>query len=216
MILSCYFESWDEYLTPMSAIEGEYTHVNIAFANPNGTFDGASFRNTGLSFSSSFDGVKAQIYHLTSRGVKVFLSVGGATFPFPDNFNGGHMVNLALALGCSGIDIDWEPVDGIKSDGKWGEIIRNLYALINGRMQLSAAVWATGAMEPNQNSMYQGVNKRGLLEEGVKLNFLNLMTYDGGKELDIIACFNAYRNLYKGPLVFGFEFGKMGWGKERD
>ena len=50
MILSCYFESWDEYLTPLSSIEAEYTHVNIAFANPNGTFDGASFRNTGKFF----------------------------------------------------------------------------------------------------------------------------------------------------------------------
>jgi chitinase len=142
MISGIYFESWDEYKGRLKDLNKVYNTVYLSFANPKGSWNGHDWQGTGMQFHSNMEVVKEDIKTLQGRGVTVMLSVGGASYPFPDGFEATQMVRLANALGCDGIDIDWE------GGGNWTYIINSLkqcQQAANGRcMKLSAAVWSTG------------------------------------------------------------------------
>lgn len=121
MYRSVYFDSWASVWTSNAAAmdlallltkEPSVNIVNLAFANPTGTYTKGSFTfaNTGLQFSQDFSVVQAAIKTLTSNHCKVVLSVGGADYPYRSTApyaNYLDMVHLADDLGCTGIDIDW-------------------------------------------------------------------------------------------------------------
>lgn len=102
----------------------------------------------------------------------------------------------------------------------WADIIKSFHD----RMQeekggsckyLSAAVWSTGCMQPREGDRFRGVNISGLVTRGAYLDWLNIMAYDAGppSNVDPLGCFYTYRVYYLGPLVLGFQPGKMGWGE---
>jgi len=180
MISGIYFESWDEYKGRLKDLNKDYNTVYLSFANPKGSWNGHDWQGTGMQFHSSVTVVKEDIMELQKRGVTVMLSVGGASYPFPDGFNAIEMVKMANALGCDGIDIDWE------GGGDWANIIKSFkqcqQEVYGSCKNLSAAVWSTGCMQPVQGDQYRGMNINGLVTYGSYLNWLNIMAYDCGKE----------------------------------
>jgi len=101
MISGVYYETWNPSGKRLKDLDVRYNVVYLAFANPAG-----DTMNSGLGFTN-MEVVKNDIISLQNRSVTVMLSVGGATFPYPENFNAYEMVKLANRLGCDGIDIDW-------------------------------------------------------------------------------------------------------------
>jgi len=221
MIAGVYYPTWKDE-EELTTIDPKFNTVYLAFADPRAKFNGVSWAGTGLNFSKGFQETKADIAVLKSRGVKVMLSVGGATYPFPIGypfptigFNAKEMVKLAVAMGVDGIDIDWEPFHGATDE--WPLIIQSFHNEIvpgNTPLWLSAAVWSTGCMQPREGDRFRGINIPGLVQKGDYLDWLNIMAYDSGppENVDPLGCFYTYRVYYKKPLVLGFQPGKMGWG----
>ena len=224
MSICVYYDSWaanwtdDPYALDLANISKDVTIVNLAFANPKGTYKKGSFTfaNTGLDFSVSFNTVKGAIQILRKRGVKVLLSVGGHTYPYNisapyANYN--DMKNLLDDLGCDGLDIDWEPSNGIEVDWKFGEIIQTWKDI--GIGYLTAACTGTGVYKPTGNGDgYQGMCIKGIVAKGHLLDAINIMAYDAGPitSFDPLISYTSYRTIYKGALLLGFELGPQAWG----
>lgn len=212
-----YFQSWS---SAWSSKDLDLLHVTsdiiyLAFVHPNCGFVAGqnSFAGTGLDFSSEFSVVKAAIVALQSQGKKVMLSVGGASYGFAKvNIDG--IMNLKKALGCDGIDIDWEPINNDPS-----EFTRLIQQFKNANPgYLSAAVFSVGAYGAGKwkNSKPQGnynaLNRTGLLDAGHLLDWINIMAYDAGPEFDPTEAFDAYADIYKGKIYLGLEVGQQAWG----
>jgi hypothetical protein len=146
----------------MAKIPGTYTHLIVAFAQPNLTYSTAAnfdknvWTGTGLEFTSGPQDIKRAVDVLHARGIKVLLAVGGATYHnwaglAGENGNAsGRVTNdlkqLMVDIGFDGLDVDYE-VSGITTTQYSGAInaMRKAVDLAgNGRM-LSLAGWSTGA-----------------------------------------------------------------------
>jgi len=229
MYQSVYFESWaSKWTTDGQKMDLALIHesqpsvniVNLAFASPTGKYKKGSFtfEDTGLQFSQNFSVVKQAIAVLTSNHCKVVLSVGGSDYPYnatPPYANYQDMVDLASDLGCTGIDIDWEPAKGYSASADFGPLIAAFRRVMPTSMFLSAAVWGTGAYPPKPSDLWSGLNTVGLRTHGGQLNCINIMAYDAGTvptDFDPQKSFASYRSIYKGAICLGIEPGPMGWG----
>jgi chitinase len=216
-MLGVYFESWscpwtsDPKQLALAKIPDPTTIVFISFCNPDCKYSIGkySFERTGLDFSMDFKVVQEAISILKKRGIAVFLAVGGATFSF-DYYKTQAVVDLAKDLGVDGLDLDWEPVNGIKEDFKLGPIIAQTKDFC-GDLKISLAGFVLGCMEPNGDT-FRGLNLKGLKSHGHLLDFVNIMNYDGGKSLDVLNAYLSYKQQYTGKILFGFQVGKQGWG----
>ena len=211
MTIAVYWETWS--VNDLSQVSGSVDIINLAFCDPATTYTSGqmTWANTGLNFTPSFATVKNSILALQKRGAKVMLSCGGATYPYDGKFNPKGVYALMKDLGCDGIDIDWEPADGVASANKWGPII-SAFRSLDGVMQLSAAVWSVGAYGPIAGQTYYGVNIPGLESNGNMFNWLNIMAYDAGTSFDPVGAMQCYRIYFKGLLLVGIELGVQGWG----
>lgn len=146
-----YYQSWSmpwvsaAMNSDLVAVPHNVNLVYLAFAQPNCTYAPGqrSFAGTGLQFSSDFDVVAAAIKMLRNRGVTVMLSVGGATYGW-DNYNPASLANLCFELGCSGIDLDWEAMDGAASSHHLGPIIAEARFWLPRPYLLSMAGYSVG------------------------------------------------------------------------
>ena len=66
-------------------------------------------------------------------------------------------------------------------------------------------------MAPKEGDLYRGVNVAGLQSHGHLLDMINIMAYDGGKQLDVITSYLSFHQ-YKAKKLVGFQVGKQGWG----
>lgn len=220
--LAVYWQSWSSAWTAspdgmdlVAKLDPRIGVVYICFAqaaNMNYSRGRNSFSGTGLQFSQDFWVVKSAIAKLKARGVVVMLSVGGASYPFTkDSANICGCADLALDLGCSGIDIDWEPADPGRDSWQFGHIIEAFRNALWDGAKLSAAVWSTGA-HPVSDGGYSGMNISGLKSNGGMLDWINIMAYDAGTGYDAVDACRRYRSIYSGPLYLGFCIGQQGWG----
>ena len=237
--IATYFESWSSV---WSSIAGSFDLTNIpspinlvflAFATPacNYIQGSYSWKGTGLDFSSDFSVVKNSISLLRQRGVVTMLSVGGASYSY-DTFNPDNIAALAQDLGVDGVDIDWEPSDGANSASQLGPIIQQMRSRlcleqdkqgsclvqVQTTSLLSIAAFSVGAYVDHFSNgtptggPYVGMSAPGLISNGHQLDFINIMSYDASNEYDPTYSFKAYRDLYKGPLLLGFEIPPESWG----
>ncbi len=146
----------------LALVPSVYSHIAIAFANPNFSWNGdmTSWAGSGLQFHASPAQVASAIGALHVRKLRVLLAVGGATYTnwtalaTEGRSRTAGPVTSALArmigvLGLDGLDVDFE-TDG--ADGaaveEYRNAIRALHAAVHlaGRDKvLTLAAWSTGA-----------------------------------------------------------------------
>jgi hypothetical protein len=113
-------------------------------------------------------------------------------------------------LGCDGIDIDWEPVNGVQSAQQLGPIINQTRNALPNKL-VTFAGFSTGCLQPNGDT-YRGMCIPGLRSNGHQLDIINIMAYDAGKGFDVNACYDSYRQYFSKMLLVGLQVGKQGWG----
>lgn len=212
-----YFQSWSSSWASqhldLENCEGDL--VYLAFVNPSCSYRSGqmTFAGTGLDFSSDFKVVKSAIEVLKSKNKKVMLSVGGATYQF-NTIQVENILALQKDLNCDGIDIDWEPTTG--DHDAFAEVIKQFGVRKSG--YLSAAVFSVGAYGEGQwkdskpQGMYTGLNRKGLLEAGHYLDWINIMSYDASDEFNPTEAFQAYKSIYLKDIYLGYEVGQQAWG----
>jgi chitinase len=225
MPVGVYYQSWSEPWSSnpanltLAKMESKITMVYISFAQAGCTYKAGqkTWAGTGLQFSMDFAVVAGAIKILTDRKVTVMISVGGASYPYPNTFTALEAESLwALVkdLGASGIDIDWEPANGSKDSPIFSQIISIYDSAKPAGLELSAACWSTGAFPVTSVSVYQGMNIQGLKEQGHKLSWINIMSYDAGppQAYSAVAAYVAYSDIFDGPIYLGVEIGTQAWG----
>ncbi len=254
-----YAGTWNTSIYDLTTanIPNYYTHLNLAFAKPNTTYvkgsyafdqevagfefvEGAATPNGQRKFTQQqVQDLRNNIAALKNRGTQVWVSVGGWAYSQGSewaNFNAARVVDLAVDLGTSGVDIDWEAngatvnklgpdqFAGTK-DGEIKGIITSLYNEIRSRglnLGISIAGWSTGAYyvagtpfeegKVQWGSPYGGVMYRVVKDNGYMINFINLMSYDGGDYYDPREGYESYRAIYSGPINMGIEIAPEGAG----
>jgi chitinase len=235
-------------LTPAN-IPSYFTHLNLAFAKPNTTYArgsfafnqavaGFEFAEGNLTLQQAHD-LRANIAALTARGTQVWVSVGGWAYSQGSEwsaFNARSVVDLALDLGASGVDIDWEahgsscnkagPASfSCTSDGQIVGILAGLHGEIQSRgarLGMSIAGWSTGAYyvagtpfeegRVQWGSPYGGVLYTAVKTQGSRLSHINVMSYDGGDYYDPREGYESYRAIYAGPINVGLQIAPEGAG----
>ncbi len=140
------------------------------------------------------------------------LSVGGATYSWA-TYNAKSIAAFASDLGVDGIDIDMEEAN---LASKLGNIIDDIKKEWKGLVSIAAfSVGAYGNGKYTNSppaSQYTGMNISGIKQSGDKLDFINLMAYDAGTTFNNEEAYNAYRDIYKGPIYIGQEVDPAAWG----
>jgi hypothetical protein len=237
-----YYPSWFEAkAAKLVATPSGYTHVILAFAKPDFSWDGKDWAGTGLQFVAAPADVRREIAALQARGTKVVLAVGGATYlnwaPLAAEAERPGKITAALTkfvadLGLDGIDVDYE-TDGTgpKQIAEYRGVIRALSNAAGPKM-LSLAAWSTGADCSKATGTAPCGGKTGVWDGRTgrerqvfadtsvlaKLTMINVMSYDAGvEEFDPVKAWSLYRDLVpaKITLNIGFEIAPEGWGPAR-
>lgn len=238
-----YYPSWFESTAAkLGATPKGYTHVILAFARPDFSWDGKDWAGTGLQFASAPDELKKQIAALKTRGTKVVLAVGGATYlnwaPLAAEADHPGKITAALAkfvsdMGLDGLDVDYE-TDGAapREIAEYRAAIQALSNAAGPRRMLSLAAWSTGADCSKATGTAPCGGKTGVWDGRTgrerqvfadttlfsKLSMINVMSYDAGvDEFDPVKAWMLYRTLVPAGIVLniGFEISPEGWGPAR-
>lgn len=232
-----YFPSWDARYSLTQSPDG-FSHVVVAFARPAFSFDGKSFKGTGLQFETTPDAVKKDIAALQAKGVRVLLAVGGATYkvwaPLAAEGDRPGPITTALArfigeMGFDGIDVDYE--DPGTSPAKIAQYRAVIFALRRaaGNGMLSLAAWASGADCTTATGTEVCNGKLSYLDNGAgrerllfrnpdvanKIDMISVMSYDSGlASFDPVRAFTLYRALIPSRIALniGFEIAPEDWG----
>ena len=202
--------------------------------------EGAATNNGQKTFTAQqATDLRNLITALRNRGTQVWISVGGWSYSQGSqwtNFNASHVVALAQDLGASGVDIDWESSSSscnklddanfsCSKDGEIIGIISSLYSEIQARnagLGISIAGWSTGAYYVKGSQFEEGKVQWGspfggtlynlVKQQGSKLTYINLMSYDAGDYYDAREGYASYRAIYNGPINMGMEIAPEGAG----
>lgn len=202
--------------------------------------EGATTPNGQRKFTAQqSQDLRNNIASLRARGTKAFLSVGGWSYSQGSQwsrFNAKNIVDLALDLGVAGVDIDWESSGSscnkgtasqfsCTKDGEIAGIITSLYNEIHARnanLQISIAGWSTGAYyvkgtpfeegKVQWGSPFGGTMYRVVKDHGGKIDFINLMSYDGGIYYDPREGYESYKAIYNGAINMGMQIAPEGSG----
>lgn len=218
-MLGVYFESWEDYWADkvedcaLAKIEGA-THVFLSFVYPNCGYKKSqgTWYDTGLEFTCDFQIIRQSIKRLQSRGIKVILSVGGASYISWEKFNPLSIALLCYDLEADGFDLDYEPINYFEKE-LFIECIKKMKPFCVSGQTLSIAGFAGGCLTPEQQP-YRGTLIPVLEECKNLLDFVNIMNYDAGKDWDYHAAYRSYEEVVdrKTPLNWGLQVGKQGWG----
>ncbi|NEW06523.1 hypothetical protein GK047_10920 [Paenibacillus sp. SYP-B3998] len=254
-----YASTWNTsiYDLKLENIPNYITSINLAFAKPDTNyqlgsyafdqavagfefFEGAATNNGQKKFTAQqAQDLRSNIAALKARGTESWVSIGGWSYSQGNqwaSFSAPHVVNLALDLGASGVDIDWESSGSscnkltseqfsCSKDAQISSIITSLYNEIHSRnanLKISIAGWSTGAYyvkntpfeegKVQWGSPFGGTMYRVVKDQGSKIDFINLMSYDGGEYYDPREGYEAYRAIYAGPINVGMEIAPEGAG----
>ena len=240
-----YYPSWMDAanqtacaaLSKLACAPAAYSHIVIAFAQPDFSWDGENWTGTGLQFAATPEAVKRAIAMLHGRGVRVLLAVGGQKYvswaPLAAEAQNGGPVTAALAriladLGFDGLDVDYEAPDDAPVS-QYADAVTALRRAAGPDKILSLAAWSTGAdctpatgLEPcgGKASKWPAPagRERLLLHDRDmvrRINIINVMSYDGGTEsYDPVTAYRLYRDLVPSRVVvnIGLETAPQGWG----
>jgi chitinase len=250
-----YASSWNTSIYDLTTanVPSYISHLNLAFVKPDTNYVKGSYEFdqavAGFEFvegATTFSGQKKftaqqstdlrnKIAALKARGTQVWISVGGWSYSQGSawtNIHATKLVDLAIDLGASGIDIDWESSGSscnkqsaatfsCTKDGEIANIVTSIYNARQG-LQLSVAGWSTGAYyvlgtpfeegKVQWGSPFGGTMYNVVKNHGSKLAFVNLMGYDGGDYYDPREGYESYKAIYSGPINIGIEIAPEGAG----
>lgn len=235
-----YYPSWLAASTQsLSATSNVYTHVVVAFAKPDFSWNGQDWRGTGLQFETSIDDLRRQIAMLHKRGIRVLLAVGGAKYldwaPLAAEAGKPGPITTALskfvaALGFDGLDVDYETEGAAPAQiAEYRAAIGALRQAAGGDKLLTLAAWSTGADCTKDTGSAPCGGQFSFWEERAgrerlvfrdanvlrKIDMISVMSYDAGTEnFDPVRAFALYRALVPAaiPLNIGLEIAPEGWG----
>lgn len=216
-MLGVYFESWacpwvdSVEKCALAQIEAPVTHVFLSFCKPdcayvksNGTYNG-----TGLDFSVDFQIIRQSIQVLKRKGIKVILSVGGASYTNWAQWSPLSIALLGYDLEVDGWDLDYEPTTTFDAD-MLIRYIKIMKAYCVSGQTISIAGFAGGCFKPVEQP-YRGTLIPVLEECKEILDFVNIMNYDAGSGWDYKKAYDSYKPYCK-MISWGLQVGKQGWG----
>ncbi len=214
----------DPLATALARIPAYVTVVNLAFMRPNAVYNGnLDISQTGINYAPGGDVLKAAISALrrTNHGTKVLISVGGWDYGNWSSFDEFALARLVRDFNLDGVDIDYErqgPGCSWSSGGhtcatdkEFTSIIQRVRAVIPKPKLVTVTGFNVGAYgngpfgDETPQDAFTGFNINPLLNAGSLVDWVNIMSYDGGTNYDPKIAFQAYRLIYKGPLVLGVE-----------
>jgi len=144
-------------------LPGVYTHVKMAFAQPNFAWAGLAantWSGTGLNFNANPTDIKEVIRVMHQLKKKVILTLGGATYPnwsqlpLEAGQNGptkSALTQFLIDMGVDGLDVDYELQSASMDDKAIGDYARTIQAMREAVSAagpdklLTLAAWSTGA-----------------------------------------------------------------------
>jgi len=232
-----YFETWSEKWkqdpkdTSLARLPSYVNVVNLAFMLPDNHYSGnLDLHSAGIDLPYDGNEAKKAIAILKSRNpdTKVLISVGGATYTGWDKFNEGGVAQLVKDLGLDGVDIDYEPAscnciqhDGDVScptDAQYIDVIQRMRKALPRPYILSIAGWSDGAygqgdfQDDQPQDEFTGLAVNMLRKTGSALDWIHIMSYDAGNELDPKRTLLAYKSLFSGKVTIGIEIPPEAWG----
>ncbi|MCZ8521201.1 MULTISPECIES: fibronectin type III domain-containing protein [Paenibacillus] len=254
-----YASTWNTSIYDLKPenIPNYITNVNLSFARPDTAYVKGSYQfDQAVAGFEFFEGaatnagqkkftaqqsqdLRSAIAALKARGTEVWVSVGGWSYSQGDQwsrFSAPHVVDLALDLGASGVDIDWESSSSVcnkgteatfscTKDAEISGIISTLHSEIASRqagLKISIAGWSTGAYYVKGTPFEEGKVQWGspfggtmytvVKNQGSKIDMINLMSYDAGDYFDARESYEAYRAIYGGILNMGMQVAPEGAG----
>jgi len=235
-----YFQTWSSRWvangsnSDLANLPAYVTHVMLSFAKPDMQYSGGlSLSGTGLDFSydgpTVFQAIKS--LHQRNPGVKVMLSVGGATYTNWAGLNSNAVSRFVKDFQIDGVDIDFEPstpncqlgADKLihcTSDTTFNNIVKTLRGdLPRGQFILALAGFSVGAYGEGQWAGAQPPSQyTGLLLDlfrtgnGALIDLISVMSYDAGPTYDPNVALAAYQNYFRGIITMGVEVPPEAWG----
>lgn len=217
-------------------IPATYTHVKVAFAQPNFAWSGIAantWTGTGITFAPSPKSIKLAIDVLHQRNIKVLLAVGGAnvgnwgTLAAEGALGSGPTItafaNVVRDLGFDGLDVDYEIDANIDAYANSIKALRAAANLAGSGKLLTLAGWSTGADCISATSTtaacagrlsYWGGNagrERLMLNKyptlGAMVDMADAMTYDAGvSHFDGLSSYNDYRSIFPSSTIVNIGF----------
>jgi len=219
----------DPSATALARIPAYVNIVNLAFMRPNAVYNGnLDISQTGLNYAPGGDVLKAAISALrrANRGTKVLISVGGWDYSNWTSFDEFALARLITDFSLDGVDIDYERRGANCSWGSGGHacatdkeftsIIQRVRAVMPKPKLVTVTGFNVGAYgngpfgDETPQDEFTGFNINPLLNAGSLVDWVNIMSYDGGSNYDPKIAFQAYRRIYNGPLVLGMEVSPEG------
>jgi len=217
-----YYPTWMNFPSGINNVDlAKVTHINIAFANPNSS--GTLIPSDGVTNTQ----VTTFVTACHNKGVKVFLSIGGAGAPGniyknllsnSTNINSfvAKIISYATTYNLDGIDVDIEGdvLDGsIVTATQYENFVTALATALHGQNKLMSAALATWFADYVTNTAAS------------KFDWINLMSYDAygpwsgpgpHSPLSLAKSDFQYWNTTKAvpssQLVIGVPFYGYGWG----
>ncbi|AFH63946.2 fibronectin type III domain-containing protein [Paenibacillus caseinilyticus] len=254
-----YASTWNTSIYDLKPenIPNYITNVNLSFARPDTAYvkgsyefdqavagfefvEGAAATTGQKKFTAQqSQDLRSAIAALKARGTEVWVSVGGWSYSQGDQwsrFSAPRVVDLALDLGASGVDIDWESSSSVcnkgdaaafscTKDAEISGIIASLHSEIASRsagLKISIAGWSTGAYYVKGTPFEEGKVQWGspfggtmytvVKNHGSKIDMINLMSYDAGDYFDPRESYESYRAIYGGVINMGMQIAPEGAG----
>lgn len=217
----------------LARVPGTYTHISLSFAQPNFSWTAGQnvWTGSGLNFNASPRDIKRAIDVLHSRGIKVMLAVGGATYNewvglAAEGASGsGPKISALRAiqadLGLDGLEIDYEIAGSASLKTEYANVIKAM-KIAAGSNKLALAAWSTGAdctgesanvgvAACNGRTSFWGgsAGRERLVFEGnnplvnpSQIDYINIMSYDAQTEhYDGVTAWKLYRDLFPSTTV---------------
>jgi len=200
--------------------------VALSFVRPDASYPGRlDLKGTGLQYGFPGAVLRDAIALLKQRQpeTRVLLAVGGANYANWGGLNLDAIVRLVRDLGADGVDLDYEPeVPGCSvrppgrvrclSDAAWQDLVARFRSAFPRPLLLTVPGWSIGAYgeEAFQNAQPRGPYTGSMLNllrspQAQAIDLVSIMAYEGGPTFDPWQAYQAYRQVWSGPLALGVQ-----------
>ena len=200
--------------------------VALSFVRPDAVYPGRlDLKGTGLQYGFSGAVLKDAIALLKQRQpeTRVLLAVGGANYANWGALDLDAIVRLVRDLGADGVDLDYEPeVPGCSvkppgrvrclSDAAWQDLVARFRSAFPRPLLLTVPGWSIGAYGEGafQNAQPRGRYTGSMLNllrspQAQDIDLVSIMAYEAGPTFDPWQAYQAYRQVWSGPLALGVQ-----------